>query len=67
MKYFYDMKFSFTINSASVREMKFFTIDKKIELEIEHYVSKAKLINTNQFRKSLNIPNQKTIIENLHR
>lgn len=40
------MRLNFTLNSASARDVKWFEIDKKTELEIDHYIAKAKLLNT---------------------
>ncbi|CAK68900.1 unnamed protein product (macronuclear) [Paramecium tetraurelia] len=67
MKIFYDMRQQFALNSQSVRDIKWFEIDKKQLIEIEHYTSKAKLLNTVQFKKSLMVPTQKNQMENLQK
>ncbi|CAD8146240.1 unnamed protein product [Paramecium octaurelia] len=67
MKLFYDMRQQFALNSQSVRDVKWFDIDKKQLIEIEHYISKAKLLNTVQFKKSLMVPTQKNQLDNFQK
>ncbi|CAD8074650.1 unnamed protein product [Paramecium sonneborni] len=64
MNIFYEMRSLFALNSASVRDLKWFTIEKKQMIEIDNYISKIKLLNTSQFKKSLMIQNQKYVMEN---
>ncbi|CAD8070104.1 unnamed protein product [Paramecium sonneborni] len=65
MKIFYDMRSSFALNSASVRDVKWFTIEKKQMIEIDNYISKIKLLNTSQFKKSLMVPTRNYVMQNL--
>lgn len=37
---------------------RFFNVDKKVELEIENYIERLKLMHSNVFRKSLNVPSK---------
>ncbi|CAD8145343.1 unnamed protein product [Paramecium pentaurelia] len=67
MKLFYDMRQQFALNSSSVRDIKWFVVDKKQLIEIENFISKAKLLNTVQFKKSLMVPTQKVLMENLQK
>ncbi|CAD8166341.1 unnamed protein product [Paramecium octaurelia] len=67
MKQFYEMRQQFALNSSSVRDVKWFVIEKKQLIEIENFVSKAKLLNTAQFKKSLMVPTQKIVMENLQK
>ncbi|CAD8067758.1 unnamed protein product [Paramecium primaurelia] len=64
---FYEMRSSFALNSESVRDVKWFIIEKKQMNEIDNYISKIKLLNTSQFKKSLMVPTQKHVIDNFQK
>ncbi|CAD8145548.1 unnamed protein product [Paramecium octaurelia] len=64
---FYQMRSSFALNSESVRDVKWFIIEKKLMIEIDNYISKIKLLNTTQFKKSLMVPNQKNLISDFQK
>ncbi|CAK63311.1 unnamed protein product (macronuclear) [Paramecium tetraurelia] len=64
LKLFHNLRQLF-IKHEKIREFTWFVLDKQLEKDIETYIQKAKLINTTQFKNSLQVPNQKAAYEHL--
>jgi hypothetical protein len=64
MKEFNRMKNSFVRDNV-VSDMKYFNIDKKFLIEIEDYIERLKLMHSNVFRKSLNVPSKTKALNQL--
>ncbi|CAD8177597.1 unnamed protein product [Paramecium octaurelia] len=64
LKLFHNLR-SLFIKHEKIREFTWFVLDKQLEKDIETYIQKAKLINTTQFKNSLQVPNQKAAYEHL--
>ncbi|CAD8094882.1 unnamed protein product [Paramecium sonneborni] len=64
MKLFHNLRYQF-IRHENIRVFNWFVLDKSLEKDIENYIQKAKLINTTQFKNSLQVPSQKAAYEHL--
>ncbi|CAD8107677.1 unnamed protein product [Paramecium primaurelia] len=64
LKLFHNIR-SLFIKHEKIKEFNWFVLDKQLEKDIETYIQKAKLINTTQFKNSLQVPTQKAAYEHL--